>query len=403
MTIWILAVLLLASLAGLGYRQGAIRVAFSFFGILIGALVAVPLGHLIRPGLVAAGMKNPLYSWLVAPVIAFVVVLIVFKVVALTAHKKVEVYYKYKAGDLRLALWERLNRRLGLCLGLANGLAYLVLISFVIYIFSYWTVQLAGSDSDPRTVRIFNRMGNDLDSTGMTKVARAIDGMPAAYYQTADIAGEIYHTPLAEARLSRYPGFLDLAERPEFQTISTDTAFTQLRLKQGSISEITKYPAVDAILKNPDLLKTIWATVEPNLQDVSQFLISGVSTNYSEKILGRWDFDVNGAIALLRKAKPNIRSTEMAQWKQWLEANSAKTTLVATTGKKVYVKNVPHLKMTAGEPPSTELQTLQGEWSNSGSDYEISLNSAGQLTAEIQGDRLSIVGAEPPMAFVREE
>ena len=44
MTIWVLAVVLLAALAALGYRQGAIRVGFSFVGILFGAALAVPLG-----------------------------------------------------------------------------------------------------------------------------------------------------------------------------------------------------------------------------------------------------------------------------------------------------------------------------------------------------------------------
>jgi hypothetical protein len=37
MTFWLLALVLLASLAGIGYRQGAIRVAFSLVGILVGA------------------------------------------------------------------------------------------------------------------------------------------------------------------------------------------------------------------------------------------------------------------------------------------------------------------------------------------------------------------------------
>jgi len=59
MTIWLLALLLLASLAGLGYRQGAIRVGISFVGILLGALLAPPLGHLLRPVLAATGLKNP--------------------------------------------------------------------------------------------------------------------------------------------------------------------------------------------------------------------------------------------------------------------------------------------------------------------------------------------------------
>ena len=49
MMIWLLAILLLASLAGLGWRQGAIRVGISFLAILVGALLAPPLGRLLKP------------------------------------------------------------------------------------------------------------------------------------------------------------------------------------------------------------------------------------------------------------------------------------------------------------------------------------------------------------------
>jgi len=55
MTIWLLAILLLASLAGMGYRQGAVRVAFSFVGILMGALLAPLLGKLVAPVFKAVG------------------------------------------------------------------------------------------------------------------------------------------------------------------------------------------------------------------------------------------------------------------------------------------------------------------------------------------------------------
>ena len=140
MTIWLLAVILLASLAALGYRQGAVRVGFSFFGILIGAVLAVPLGRLLGKLLGPLGIKDPIVVWAISPLIVFVLFSIIFKVAAAAAHHKVEVHYKYHAGDLRLALWERLNHRLGLCLGLLNGTAYLILIAFLIYVPSYLTV-----------------------------------------------------------------------------------------------------------------------------------------------------------------------------------------------------------------------------------------------------------------------
>lgn len=118
MTIWILTIILLASLGGLGYRQGAIRVGCSLLGIILAALLALPLAPLLRPLLPILGVKNPVLIWVLPPFIIFVLINSAAKAGASVLHRKVDVFYKYKAGDLRLALWERLNARLGFCLGL---------------------------------------------------------------------------------------------------------------------------------------------------------------------------------------------------------------------------------------------------------------------------------------------
>ena len=120
MTIWLLTLVLMASVAGVGYRQGGVRAAFSSVGILLGVLLAGPLGKLLKPLLVVLGLKNPTLPWLLGLLIIFLLISISFKVAAFIAHQKVDVHYKYHAGDLRLVLWERLNRRLGLCLGVLN-------------------------------------------------------------------------------------------------------------------------------------------------------------------------------------------------------------------------------------------------------------------------------------------
>ena len=208
MTIWLLALILLAALVALGYQQGAIRASISFVGIVLAALLAQPLAGLVKPVLLAVGLVNPVLLAATAPFVIFVIVLSLVKVGGLAVHKKVDVYYKYKAGDLRLALWERLNAQVGACVGLLNALAYLVLISWVVWASSYWTTQMAAGDTDPRSLRVLNRLGRDLDSTGMSKVARAIDPLPGIYYEAADLAGMLYRNPLREARLSRYPAFL---------------------------------------------------------------------------------------------------------------------------------------------------------------------------------------------------
>src|ERR1051326_8893293 len=124
MTIWILAVLLLGSLAGLGYRQGVIRVGFSLIGIFAACLLAGPIGKLIKMFMVILGVKNLILLGILPPVIGFILVSLAFKAGALPVHHKVDVHFKYQVSELRLALWERVHRKLGLCLGIFNGVAY---------------------------------------------------------------------------------------------------------------------------------------------------------------------------------------------------------------------------------------------------------------------------------------
>lgn len=405
MTIWIIAVLLLASLAGLGLRQGAIRVGFSLIGILLGALLAGPLGHLLKPVFSAIGVKNPALLWMVPPVVVFVIVLTLAKVGGMFVHKKVEVFYKYKAGDLRLALWERLNQRLGLCLGSLNALAYTVLIAQAIYMLSYWTVQ-ASTANDPRSVRIVNRLGKDLQSTGMSKVAHSVDHTPTAYYDAADIAGLLYQTPLLEARLSRYPAILGLGERPEFQDLANDSEFSQMRERGASIAEILNYPKVQAILNNPDLLKTVESSLVPNLKDLRAFLETGESATFTEKILGRWRFDVNGVIGLLRREKPNTSSREMALWKNWLVANATKGMMIATPEQQIFLKNVPIVN-TGNGAPTPKVGSTQGEWQGTDGKYTLTVSIDGKsemLQAEIHGSRITVTGGDYlGLAFNRED
>jgi hypothetical protein len=408
MMFWLLAVVLLASLAGIGFRQGAIRVAFSLVGILLGALLAGPLGKLVKPLLVAVGVKNPTLAWVLAPLVAFLVISTIFKVAAFMVHQKVDVYFKYHSGDLRLALWERLSHRLGLCLGLVNGALYVILISFVIYAFSYWTFQLATDDKDPKMVRLLNRLGQDLQSSGFARVARAIDPMSQVWYDSADLAGLIYNNSLLEARLARYPAFLGLGERQEFQDIATDAQFTELRQRRMPIMELLEYPKTQAILQNADLLKSIWATVVPDLKDLRIFLETGKSAKYDpERILGRWTFNARVAVGLLRKAKPNITSKEMLRWKNWMEAAFAKTSFLAMTDHQAILKNLPQVRLpTATAAPAGGPETLKGQWKGGDGKYLLNLSSGvkdEQLAAMVDGDRLTITGEGMGLVFDRED
>jgi len=405
MTIWLLAVLLMASLAGVGYRQGAIRVAFSFVGVVLGALLAVPLGNLVKPLLGLVGVKHPLLVYLLPPVIVFIVFSIIFKVAAAAVHHKADVHYKYHAGDLRLALWERLNQRIGMCLGILNAGAYLVLLSFVIYSFSYATVQLASSDQDPRWMRLLNRTGKDLQATGMSKVARALDGRKA-WYDAADLAGLIYQNPLLEARLSRYPAFLGISERPDFKDLGNDRQFTELRLGGAPIKEILQHPRVQPIVSNVEMLKMLWGIIRPDMDDLRSYLVSGLSAKYDqEKILGRWYFDVNHAIALRRRAKPNMSSTEAKKIKTWMAENYTGTAFVAMPDRQVLLKDLPQFQQaTAQVPPQPPTrQTLQGEWTGGGNSYRVTLSGGVEVGASIDGQRLTLRYEGTDLTFVRED
>src|SRR5262245_55694935 len=129
MTVWLLALVILVCTGIVGYYQGALRAAFSFVGLIVASLFATPLGAILKSILVVLGLKNPLSTAFAGPVIAFILILTVFKVAALAVHKKVEAWYKYRANDTQRLLFERMNTRVGAPMALANGLVYLLAIS----------------------------------------------------------------------------------------------------------------------------------------------------------------------------------------------------------------------------------------------------------------------------------
>jgi hypothetical protein len=403
MIIWILAILLIASVAALGSRQGGIRVAFSFVGIVVGALLAAPLGHLISLLLGKVGIKDPLLLWALGPIIVFILVSAGFKTAAYYAHQKVDVYYKYKGGDLRLALWERLNQRLGLCLGVLNGVAYAVLLAFIIYVPSYATVQFESSDEDPKWLRVLSSLGRGLQATGMDKVARAIDSTSEVNYRMIDLAALLYRNPLAEARLANYPGFLSLSELPEFAELSTDKAFIDPWQRQVPIMQMLDLPRVQNVRHNPALLKTVWEVTERDLDDLRTYLKTGRSAKYDPiKILGRWDFSVNAALGAIRRAKPHMSSRDMQAWRHFIDTTFGKTTLIARPDHSVALKNAPGLKLPAtAAPAASSLQNFSGEWKDVEGKYLLTL-AGNDLPASVDGDRLTVKSEGTELVFDRE-
>jgi hypothetical protein len=324
----------------------------------------------------------------------------------------VEMFYKYKAGDLRLSLWIRLNRRLGACAGLLNGAAYFVLICFVIFNLSYWTVLITSYDGETRagetrTTRLINQLGHDLQNTGMNKVAKAVATLPENYYKVADLAGLICQNPQLSDRVANYPEFISLMERDDLQQLAQSGDFPKAWAQHAPMGEILSEPDVKNILRNNDLLNTVWAIVKNNLDDLTGYLKTGKSAKYdSEKILGRWDFDVGVTIAMLRQAQPKITSPQMRSIRAlWTQAY-AQTIFIAGADNQAFLKNLPNFKaQPAGQPPGTD--NWKGQWSNDGANYNLTLagdsGNKSMSATTTDGLRLTLKDDKSTLIFDRED
>ena len=154
MILWVLALLFVAAVALVGYYQGGVRAAFSLMGLLIAISVAQPLGGVLKPLVAMTGLKQPIVLSFVAPAVAFLLVLVVFKAVAYGIHHKLDAYYKYKESDTKRMLFERLNSRLGIAVGATNGVVYFFIFVVCAYVLGYFATQVKGSPNDPVATKI---------------------------------------------------------------------------------------------------------------------------------------------------------------------------------------------------------------------------------------------------------
>jgi len=409
MTIWILALLLLAAAIALGHKLGAINAAFTFVGILLGTVLSGLAGKIFKPLLPHFGVENPIAIWALAPILGFFLVLILVRSAGFAVHRKVEVYYKYKAGDLRLALWERLNARLGACLGALNGTAYIVLVSFLVFNFSYWSAQVAPSDGESRAIKLMNRLGHDLQGTGMAKPARALVTLPDSFYTMADLAGFMAQNRQLTDRLAGYPAFITLVERDDLRQLTANPEFTNAWNSLAPMGQLLDDPQAKAFLQNKGLTEIIWATAQSNMDDLVGYLNTGKSAKYDgETILGHWAFNVSTTVAMLRQAHPNYTATEMRAARAWMTQAYADTKFVAGSDGEAgtgpaFLKNLPRIK--PGTPPTTENTTWKGSWTaKDAGAYDLLVTCDGEnkvMTAQTSGARLTLTDDKNALIFDR--
>ena len=386
MMLWIFALGLMGLSALIGYYQGAIRVAFSFVGLLVAALLAIPLAGLVKPIVPIFGLSHPVLVAFIAPALVYLLVLIVFKSAALAVHKKVDAYYKYKGSDTQRSLFEHLNQRLGICLGLANATVYVFLVAVVAYFFGYFTFQVSASDKNSFAVRQLNGLSQDIQTTGLNKAISPFLPSSPLYYDGADVLGFIYHNPLAsQNRLASYPPFLPLAEKNEFKKLGDDVKFQQFWLEGHTFGDLVANEKIGPIFASADLYTNVLGLVKGDFKDLKGYLETGSSAKYDdEKILGRWSFDYKESMARIRKGKASMTLEELRRTRFML-GRVADATLTAM------VDNRAALKMPS---MNAEAQNAQGTWTDiGGARYVLSLADKEkklELQAVVEGAKLLV-------------
>lgn len=304
MLIWLLTFLLFALFATLGYFKGAIRMIFPLLGLFLGITLALPLAPVVEPLIPKLGLTNPIWSYLLPPVVVFLLIEIVFVVVGFFGHAKVNLFYKYRTDDTHRMSWERLNQRLGVCMGVLAGTVYTILIGVLVYVLGYLTVQVT-PDGESSAVKYLNQAKSDLHSSGLDRFAAAFDPAPEWYYKASDILGLLYHNPALHTRLASYPPFISLSESPDFEEFAADTEFLGMLATQPDAATLLNNPRIQTILGSHTLLEKL-ASID--LDDLGTFLRTDVSEKYQDPpILGRWEVDPY--LTFLMEKKRNLDMT----------------------------------------------------------------------------------------------
>jgi len=396
MILWVLALLFVAVVALVGYYQGGVRAAFSLVGLLVSISVAQSLGRVLKPLVAMTGLNQPIVLSFVAPAVAFILVLIVFKAIGYVIHRKLDTYYKYKESDTKRMLFERLNSRLGIAVGATNGVVYFFIFVVCAYVLGYFATQVKGSPNDPVATKIASKLGQEAASTGMHKAVVPFLPVGENYYDAADIVGDVYQNPLLQKRLANYPVFVTLAERPEFKGLAEDLKFQEFWLRQPrpSISELLAHEKVKPLVENETLMNDVLQMLGDDMKDLKTYVETGQSPKYDEeKILGRWSFDYRESVALARRTKPNIGSVELRQIRRVLGGLMANATLTATIDKRIILRT----------PSNQKSPVSEGNWKAlTAGRYTITVKEGGktfETQARVEGTKLTVTRDDYGMVF----
>jgi len=189
---------------------------------------------------------------------------------------------------------------------------------------------------------------------------------------------------LLKSRVSHYPPFLTLGQRPEFQALVNDVPLLEMMDRQANIREILKYPAVQAIIANAALTGEIYGILGKDLNDLQEYLTTGKSPKFDdEPILGVWAIDPQATLIRERKRHPGLTPQKLARLRQEIYPVMTDLSLTATTDNQMILKK---------QAPNSAHSTIVavGTWKKDGN-YQVTLPGSKPETAEIEieeGDTL---------------
>lgn len=324
MFIWLLLLVLVGGFAALGFQTGAIRAGVSLIGAIFGLVLASTLGALMSPLFNSSG---PILQQALPAVAGFTVVWLIGFGLGFAAHRPVELHFKYKEDDATRAGFERMNKSLGLFVGLLTGVILFLAAGKPIYSRGYITTQLAAEAGEPGAIGYLNSLRTDMASTGWDKVFASLDRTAAQDYAIADLLGLIHANPLLQGRVQSYPPFLSVGERSEFSDLGADTEFQKLLQDKAGFTAIYTHPKTQGILHNDDAKAVLLKT---DIQDFRKYLETGKSPRYDdEKLLGRWRADVTATITDARRKRTTLSPVELKALRLTLNAMLKQATLTA--------------------------------------------------------------------------
>jgi hypothetical protein len=390
--VWIIALLCMGLIGLAGYHRGPICAAFSLFGLLFGLLLARPLSPLAARLLPVLGLYHPLWQLFVPGAIAFLVVLGIFKIVGGVLHRKMTLHFKHQKDEYLFFRWERLYTRLGFCVGVLNGAIYFFLLMLPVYVAGYFITEAAGADA-PAGLRLLAHLHADLHDSRLDRVVAALDPVPPAIYQAADIIDLVLHNPLLESRLAHYPALLILSRQKDIQDIASDVALQEMIQRQAKVGEILNHPKIQAFLTNPAVPGQIRGLLGGDLADLEEFLNTGKSPKFDgEKILGIWDIDVRATLTEERRRHPDLSLKQIAALRATLVPLVAGFSLVAAPDNQIILEK---------QNPNSALPTPvgQGTWKKTDNSYEVTLSNNSDAVPVTASDDGTL---QLPMQFSKE-